>query len=90
MQKRNKILISGNVQGVFLRKFIQDNAIKLNLKGSVKNLSNNKVEVIVQGSQDSIKKLIQLCKQRPLPTKITNIKTLTLPIKKETNFKILH
>ena len=45
--KRIHILISGRVVGVFFRKFIKDNADKLNVKGFVRN-KENEVECVFE------------------------------------------
>ncbi|MCF7926686.1 MAG: acylphosphatase [Candidatus Izimaplasma sp.] len=58
-----KYLLSGTVQGVGMRFFIRQTARRLELKGYVKNLSDGRVECIVQGLlktinnfEDSLKK----------------------------------
>ena len=49
-----KWLLSGRVQGVGLRYFIKVNAQRLKLEGYVKNLSDGRVEVVVQGEEDKV------------------------------------
>jgi len=66
-KKRLKVLVSGRVQGVFYRAFVLQRALSLNLKGKVRNLENGKVEVIVEGREENLKKLIfDLKKGSPL------------------------
>lgn len=57
-----KILVSGHVQGVGFRHYIWSNAKKLNLKGYAKNLPDGTVEIIAQGNNESINKLIDSIK----------------------------
>jgi acylphosphatase len=59
------LLISGKVQGVGFRHFTQKNASTLGLKGWVKNLSNGKVEAMVEGPGKKVDELIEKCKQGP-------------------------
>ena len=40
-----KVIVSGKVQRVGYRNFIYKNALKLNIKGSIKNLENKNVEI---------------------------------------------
>ena len=46
-----KWILHGRVQGVGMRYFIQRSAKQFQLTGSVKNVSNGTVEVIVQGPE---------------------------------------
>ena len=68
-----KILIKGKVQEVFFRKFIRNNALKFNIKGYVKNLLNRDVEAILQGEEENLNKIINICKIGPNSANITKI-----------------
>ncbi|MBI2106038.1 acylphosphatase [Candidatus Woesearchaeota archaeon] len=89
MLKRNKIIISGRVQGVFFRRFIFENAVNLGLKGYVKNRNNEKVEAVFEGEETDLKKIIKLCKKGPAGAKVENIKVIEKKIKGEKEFKKL-
>lgn len=65
MLERNKIIISGIVQGIFFRRFIYEHALKLGLKGYVKNTEEGKVEAVFEGEKEKIKKMIELCQKGP-------------------------
>ena len=56
--KKFHILISGRVTGVFFRVFIEENSNNLNIKGWVRNTPQDNVEATLEGTDDSIKKLI--------------------------------
>ena len=49
-----KITVKGVVQGVGFRYFAQQNAVKFQLKGYVKNLFNGDVETEVEGDKGNI------------------------------------
>ncbi|UTR11805.1 acylphosphatase [Evansella sp. LMS18] len=49
-----KYVISGKVQGVGYRKWIQKNALSLKLNGYVKNLNNGKVVVVFSGRKENM------------------------------------
>ena len=70
--KRVKILISGNVTGVFFRRFVRVNAEKLGLKGYVRNV-DSKVEAVFEGENKQIDKIIELCKQGPSGSKVDHV-----------------
>jgi acylphosphatase len=58
MTKRIEAAIYGRVQGVSFRYYTQREAIRLNLTGWVANESDGSVRVVAEGSEDSLKKLI--------------------------------
>lgn len=58
-----RIFILGFVQGVGFRAYVRKNARSLSLKGNVKNLPDQRVEVLVQGSKEDIQKLIVICEK---------------------------
>lgn len=68
--KRVHILISGNVTGVFFRKFISDNARDLNVKGWVRNVGD-KVEAVFEG--EKVDELVRLCRKGPSGAKVEKI-----------------
>ena len=55
------VKVSGQVQGVFFRKYAQENAQKLDIKGWVKNLKSGNVELCIQGTHDSCQEMIKWC-----------------------------
>ena len=54
--KTVKIFISGRVQGVFFRAFIQEHAQNLGLAGYVKNLEDGRVETVLEGYENDVNK----------------------------------
>jgi len=61
------ILVSGIVQGIGYRPFVYNLAKQWKLKGSVQNLGDAGVQILVQGEKDVILKFIeQLNNQKPL------------------------
>lgn len=77
--KRVKILVSGNLQGIFYRAFVKERANELGLTGYVKNTEDKKVEAIVEGHELKINKLIDYCQEGPVGAKIEKVATTTLP-----------
>jgi acylphosphatase len=65
MLRRAEILVNGLVQGVFYRYTTKREADTLRLTGSVRNLSDGRVEVICEGTEDDIKRLIAWCERGP-------------------------
>ena len=55
---RIHVIVKGQVQGVFYRAGIQDQALALGLTGWVRNLSNGNVEFEAQGAQEHLDSLL--------------------------------
>jgi acylphosphatase len=90
MKKSVRLYIDGTVQGVFFREFVKENAEKYNLKGFVRNLENGKVEVFLEGNQEDINKMIELCKKGPKHAMIRNVEVKEEKLQEFKEFKILH
>lgn len=67
------IYISGFVQGVGFRQFVKKQALRRDLTGYVKNLPDNRVEVLAAGSKENIEKLIKLCEKGPFLSEVKNV-----------------
>ena len=87
--KRARILVSGNVQGVFYRSSAADVAQKLGLAGWVKNTFGGGVEIVVEGEKESIEKLIEWCGQGPDFAKVENVEvTWEKPTREFSSFEV--
>ena len=71
--KRIHLIISGDVHGVLFRSNSEEIAKKLGIKGWVKNTSSGEVEIVAEGEEDSLEKLISWCKQGPSYAKVENV-----------------
>ena len=60
--KTLRVYISGTVQGVFFRKFIEDTANMLGIRGFVRNLEDGRVEVVIEGREDKIERMLRACR----------------------------
>ena len=72
-KKRVKIRVYGIVQGVFFRAHTRDFAQKLGLRGTVRNVIDGSVEIIAEGSEQELNKLISFSKKGPPLAKVYNI-----------------
>jgi len=68
-----RILITGFVQGIGFRYFVNSNARRLGLRGWVKNTDDGRVEVLAQGSKEEIEKLIKLCEKGPFLSEVKSV-----------------
>lgn len=73
-KKRAHLLISGRVQGVWYRGSTREQADKLGLTGWVRNCESGQVEVIVEGEDAAIDKLVSWCREGPSMARVTGIR----------------
>ena len=67
------MLITGRVQGVFFRASTQKQAEKLSVTGFVRNLPDGRVEVVAEGEQGAVEKLVAWCHQGPRGARIDKV-----------------
>ena len=65
--------VSGRVQGVFFRYETQDEAVKHEVSGWVRNLQDGRVEAVFEGEKETVDKLIEFCKRGPTGARVTNV-----------------
>jgi len=85
-----KIIVFGIVQGVFFRKFIEEEARKLRLNGFVRNLEDGSVEIIVEGQDEPINEMVNITKSGSRHSKIEHIEYKEIKHQGFDNFKILN
>ncbi|MFZ6048659.1 acylphosphatase [Pseudomonas sp. CR3202] len=78
--------VSGKVQGVYFRQSTQDQADRLELDGWVRNLSDGRVEVLVEGEEDAVRELAAWLEQGPADARVTGIELQDQPVQGITGF----
>ncbi len=63
--RRVKMIVSGRVQGVGYRYYVQDQAKQHGIKGYVRNLPGSEVEIDAEGERSSLGIFITDCKKGP-------------------------
>lgn len=90
MKKSVRMYINGVVQDVFFRGFIKENAERHNVKGFVRNLEDGRVEIFLEGNNEDVDKVIELCKKGPKHAQISGIEIRPEKFQDFKTFKILH
>ncbi|MBA4311318.1 MAG: acylphosphatase [Chlorobiaceae bacterium] len=67
------MIVRGMVQGVGFRYFVYQRAVRLGLKGFVRNLPDGNVEVEVSGSRSLVEELIQMVKVGTRASSVTDV-----------------
>ncbi len=66
--------ISGRVQGVFFRSSTRAKAEELGLRGWARNLADGRVEVMAEGDEESLKKLLKWLYKGPPDAVVKDVK----------------
>ncbi len=78
MTRTVKIQVSGRVQGVYFRRFTQNKAKDLGVKGIVKNLEDGRVEIIAQAEADILEPFIQWCHKGPITARVDKVELVEM------------
>lgn len=65
--------VSGRVQGVGFRFFVEREAVRLGLRGWVRNLAGGDVEVVAQGPQERLTELLARLREGPPLSWVANV-----------------
>lgn len=70
---RQRVVISGMVQGVFFRVRTQEKARDFGLTGWVKNKADGSVEAVFEGAPEKVEAIIKWCRQGPSGAQVTDV-----------------
>ena len=87
--KTVRLIIKGKVQGVFYRATAKDVADLIGVKGSIKNLPNDDVEITATAAEEILQKFIAWCKQGPPKARVDEVIIEELNPEEFKGFKIL-
>ena len=73
MRKRLECKVSGRVQMVMFRDFVQRAATKLGVVGTVRNASEGHVSVVAEGEEEVLRKFLTFVKRGPLFARVDNV-----------------
>ncbi|MGB3907366.1 MAG: acylphosphatase [Methanomethylovorans sp.] len=69
-----EVHVCGRVQGVFFRQFTKNTAQELGIAGYARNLSDGCVQVLAEGSKESVELLLQRLKVGPPMSRVDSLK----------------
>jgi acylphosphatase len=73
VEARARIIITGQVQGVFFRREIVDLAKRLEIAGWVRNLPDGRVEALAEGEKTRLDELVQFCHIGPKAARVRSV-----------------
>ena len=78
---RAQVIIHGFVQGVFFRASTRDEAIRLNVGGWVRNLSDGTVQALFEGEKKKVEEIIGWCHKGPSGASVSKVEISWEPYK---------
>lgn len=76
---RVRLIIEGRVQGVWFRDSTRRQANMLNVGGWVKNRPDSSVEVLAEGPEKAVKKLVSWCYSGPSGARVDRVRETEEP-----------
>ena len=70
---RARIRVTGLVQGVFYRQSTAQEATRLGLSGTVRNLPDGSVEVEAEGPRSAVEALVAWCRRGPPAARVAEV-----------------
>jgi acylphosphatase len=89
MRVARRLLIGGRVQGVGFRYFIEARANAEGAHGWVRNLADGRVEIVVEGDEDSVNRVEAAARRGPAGASVDEVEVeVTTPSERATGFAI--
>jgi len=70
---RAHVIIHGRVQGVWFRQNTKDEALRLGVRGWVRNLPDRTVEAVFEGGKKKVEELVGWCHRGPSGAEVTSV-----------------
>jgi acylphosphatase len=83
------IRVHGKVQGVWFRKYSCEEALRLGLRGWVRNEPDGSVLIKAEGKEESLRELMRWCQQGPPLAAVTKVEVEALEMEGLKEFTIL-
>jgi acylphosphatase len=85
---RKRVLVSGDVQGVFFRDTCRRVATDAGVNGEATNLPDGSVEVILEGNEAAVERVIAWCQQGPQHAHVDSVDVSDEEPKGDSDFRI--
>lgn len=83
-----RYVVSGRVQGVGFRWFVEREAAEIGITGWVRNTQNGDVEIMATGSREQLSSLRQKLQQGPRASRVDEISESDAPFLEAPSFRI--
>ncbi|MGH3923499.1 MAG: acylphosphatase [Pseudonocardiaceae bacterium] len=87
--ERVRVVVSGQVQGVFFRVATRDVAERLHLTGWVRNRADGRVEAEFQGAPAAVERALEFCRRGPRQAHVSAVDVERVdPVPGEQRFEV--
>jgi acylphosphatase len=84
-----RFFVSGHVQGVGFRYFVQDHAAAEGVHGYVRNLPDGRVEALIEGDDESVLRVERALRRGPAGARIEDVVAeMAVPSGRATGFSV--
>ena len=83
-----RVLIDGDVQGVFFRDTCRRIAVGSGVAGWVRNRADGRVEAWLEGASEPVDRLVEWCRQGPAGAQVNGVEVTHEEPSGETGFRI--
>jgi acylphosphatase len=70
---RVRVLVRGQVQGVFFRAEAQARAQSLGVAGSIRNAPDGSVEAVFEGDEERVESMVDWCRRGPAGARVDQV-----------------
>lgn len=70
---RRRVVVQGQVQGVFFRDSTRDEAEREGVAGWVRNRDDGSVEAVFEGDEQAVERLVDWCRSGPSSADVENV-----------------
>jgi acylphosphatase len=85
---RKRVMVSGQVQGVFFRDSCRRIAGQQGITGWVRNLPDGRVEAVFEGDPDSVDRMVRWARHGPSQAQVTAVSVQDEPVEGLAAFEI--
>jgi acylphosphatase len=85
---RRRVIVSGRVQGVWFRESCRDAAAGGGVNGWVRNLADGTVEVVVEGPEAAVDRMVEWCREGPPRARVDSVDVHAEPPVGESGFRV--
>ena len=72
---RKRVVVHGQVQGVFFRDTARRGAQKRGVSGWVTNRPDGAVEAVFEGERDAVERMVDFCREGPRGARVERVET---------------
>jgi acylphosphatase len=85
---RRRLLVSGQVQGVWYRESCRREAEVFGVAGWARNLPDGRVEVVLEGPDAAVDQVLSWCRSGPPRAEVTGVETTDEPVMGDRGFRV--